>query len=96
MIKSDTQWPFTTETHKSLDVTSAYSIGQSSHKPTLIQGEGHIDLDLLMGGVSRNLQHCLKNTIPALDHLGLDLKSKKKEISILFKPLLFWLSVTHT
>ena len=40
MIKMDAPRPSATKPWKSLDVISAYSIGQSSHKPTQIEGEG--------------------------------------------------------
>lgn len=46
--------------------------------------------------MSKDLQPCFKNIIPAPGHLGLDLKSEKKETSLVFKPLLFWLLVTHS
>ena len=93
IIKTDTPWPFTTKPHKSLDIASAYFIGQSSYKPT--QEKGH-RFALTNRRSVKVFATLFKKHNSNSGPLRSGLEVREKETSILFKPLFFWLSVTHS
>lgn len=62
--KAESAWPFVTQFWKSHNITSLYSFGQSSHKPTHTQRKGHRPR-VLKGEVSKNLGPSSKTATPS-------------------------------
>lgn len=62
--KAESAWPFVTQFWKSHNITSLYSFGQSSRKPTHTQRKGHRP-HVLRGEVSKNLGPSSKTATPS-------------------------------